>query len=79
VFENRVLRGIFGPKRDDIIGGRKNCLISFITCVLFSKCNYNDKIKEDEKDRGCSTHGGKGGMHTRFWWQSRKEKATRKT
>jgi hypothetical protein len=21
VFENRVLRGIFGPKRDDVIGG----------------------------------------------------------
>jgi hypothetical protein len=23
VFENRVLRGIFGPKRDEVIGGRR--------------------------------------------------------
>jgi hypothetical protein len=23
VFENRVLRGIFGPKRDEAIGGRR--------------------------------------------------------
>jgi hypothetical protein len=22
VFENRALRGIFGPKRDEVIGGR---------------------------------------------------------
>jgi hypothetical protein len=22
VFENRVLRGIFGPKRDEVIGGK---------------------------------------------------------
>jgi hypothetical protein len=36
VFENRVLRRIFGPKRDDVtgeeIGG--NCIMmSFITCT----------------------------------------------
>jgi hypothetical protein len=23
VFENRVLRGIFGPKRDEVIGGER--------------------------------------------------------
>jgi hypothetical protein len=32
VFENRVLRRIFGPKRDDVTGG--NCIMrSFITCT----------------------------------------------
>jgi hypothetical protein len=25
VSENRVLRGIFGSKRDDVIGGWRNC------------------------------------------------------
>jgi hypothetical protein len=30
VFENRVLRGIFGPKTDEVIGGWR----SFITCTL---------------------------------------------
>jgi hypothetical protein len=35
VFENRVLRTIFGPKRDEVIGGGENCIIrSFITCTL---------------------------------------------
>jgi hypothetical protein len=35
VFENRALRRIFGPKRDEVTGGwRKNCIMSFITCTL---------------------------------------------
>jgi hypothetical protein len=35
VFENRVLRRIFEPKRDEMIGGGENCTVrSFITCTL---------------------------------------------
>jgi hypothetical protein len=31
VFENRVLRRIFGPKRDEVTGGRrKHCIIRMI-------------------------------------------------
>jgi hypothetical protein len=31
VFENRVLRGIFGPKRDEVTGEGENCILrSFI-------------------------------------------------
>jgi hypothetical protein len=26
-FENRVLRRIFGPKRDKVIGGWRNCIM----------------------------------------------------
>jgi hypothetical protein len=26
---------------------------------LFAKCNYNDKVKEDEMGRTCSTNGEK--------------------
>jgi hypothetical protein len=34
VFENRVLRRIFGPKRDEVTGGWRNCIMrSFITCA----------------------------------------------
>jgi hypothetical protein len=34
VFENRVLRRIFGPKRDDVTGFGENCIMrSFITCT----------------------------------------------
>jgi hypothetical protein len=32
VFGNRVLRRMFGPKRDEVIGGWKNCILrNFIT------------------------------------------------
>jgi hypothetical protein len=35
VFGNRVLRRIFGPKRDKVTGGRKNCIMrSFVICTL---------------------------------------------
>jgi hypothetical protein len=35
VFENRLLRKIFGPKKDEVIEVRENCIMkSFITCTL---------------------------------------------
>jgi hypothetical protein len=35
LFENRVLRRIFGPKWDEVTGGWRNCIIRrFITCTL---------------------------------------------
>jgi hypothetical protein len=35
VFENRVLRRIFGPNRDEVTGEWRNYIMrSFITCTL---------------------------------------------
>jgi hypothetical protein len=35
VFENRVLRRIFGPKRDEMIKAGENYIMrSFITCIV---------------------------------------------
>jgi hypothetical protein len=35
VFENRVPRRIFGPKRDEVTGGCRNCVMrSFMICTL---------------------------------------------
>jgi hypothetical protein len=35
VFENKVLRRIFGPKRDKVMGGVRNCIIrSFVICII---------------------------------------------
>jgi hypothetical protein len=35
VFENRVLRRIFGPKRDEVTKVGESCVMrSFITCTL---------------------------------------------
>jgi hypothetical protein len=35
IFENRVLRRIFGPKRDEVTGGWKSCIMrSCMVCTL---------------------------------------------
>jgi hypothetical protein len=44
VFEKKMLRRIFIPERDEVVGGRRNCIMgSFITCTLY---NHNDQVKE---------------------------------
>jgi hypothetical protein len=48
VFENRVLRGIFGPKRDDVTGERRksHTVGSFIICthqqILLGRSNQGE-------------------------------------
>jgi hypothetical protein len=44
VFENKVLRRIFGPKRDEVTRGWRKL--------------HNDQVKEDKMGRACSTNGG---------------------
>jgi hypothetical protein len=56
VFENWVLRRIFVPKRDAVIGGWRK--LHHEELVLFPKYNYNDEVKEDEIVWACSMHGG---------------------
>jgi hypothetical protein len=34
VFENRALRGIFGPERDEVIGGGENCITRGSSSIL---------------------------------------------
>jgi hypothetical protein len=59
VFENRVLKRIFGPKRGEVTRGWGNCIMrSFITCI-FAKYNKNVQVKEVEMGRACSTNGGR--------------------
>jgi hypothetical protein len=53
VFENRVLRGIFGSKRDEVTGGWRKLhdLYSF-------QYNQNYQVKEDEVGGACRANGG---------------------
>jgi hypothetical protein len=48
VFENRVLRRIFGPKRDEVVGGWRK---------LHNE-ELHDQVKEDSMGGACSTNGG---------------------
>jgi hypothetical protein len=58
VFENRVLRRIFGPKRDEVTGERRK-LHSGELHNLYSVPfhHYACEIKENEVGRTCGTHG----------------------
>jgi hypothetical protein len=74
VFENRVLRRIFGPKRDDIIGSWRK-LHDEELHNLYSSPNIIIMIKS-RKMRWAGHVGrmGRRKMHTWFWWKSWKER-----
>jgi hypothetical protein len=52
VFENRVLRRIFGPKWDEITGEWKK------KCIMRTFVIWNIQVAEDEMAGPCSTNGG---------------------
>jgi hypothetical protein len=55
VFENRVLRGMCGPKRDEVTGGWRK-LHNEELHNLYSSPSIIRMI--DEMGRACSTNGG---------------------
>jgi hypothetical protein len=56
VFENRVLRRIFGPKRDEVTGNGENYIMRAEWSVLLTQYRAGDKI-ENEMGGACSTYG----------------------
>jgi len=64
VFENRVLRGVFGLKWDEVTGGwRKlhNKELNDLYCSL--DIVYGDQIEKNEVSKTCSTYGGSRGVY----------------
>jgi len=58
VFENRVLRRIFGPKTDELTEEwRKLHMRSLIICTAHPVF-LSDKIEKNENGRACSTYRG---------------------
>jgi hypothetical protein len=74
VFENRVLRRIFGLKRDEAIGGWRKlhneelhnlyCSPSIIRMIKSRRIRW----------AGHEARMGRRGMYIGFWWESRKER-----
>jgi hypothetical protein len=74
VFENRVLRRIFGLKRDEVTGGWRK-LHNEELRNLYSLPNIIVIIKIRRMRRaGRVTQMGRRGMHVGYLWESQKER-----
>ena len=77
VFENRVLRRVFGPKRDDV---RREWIklnnVSLIICIPHQiPYRSGDKIEKNEPGGACSTYG-RGETYTGFWRENLRKRTT---
>jgi hypothetical protein len=63
VFENEVLRRLFGPKRDEVMGVEKTTSRRASCSVLLTKYHLGDKVTKTEMGRTCGTYGGEK-VHT---------------
>ena len=61
MFENRVLRKIFGFKRDEMKGWRR-----IHNKELYDLCSSGDHIKTNEIGEACGMYGGRRGAY-RVW------------
>jgi hypothetical protein len=79
VFENRVLRGIFGPKRDEVMGEwRKLCsgeLHNLYSSPIIIRQFKSRRMRWAGHVHACE----RGETCTGFWWESPKEKITWKS
>ena len=58
VFENKVLRRIFGPRRDEVTGDWRRLHNEEIKCfVHLTQYCAGDKIKKNEMGWACGAYG----------------------
>jgi hypothetical protein len=66
-----VLRRIFGPKRDEVTGGSKNCILrslysppstSIIRMIMLRRMRWAWNVARMGR-----------GIHIEYWWESQKE------
>jgi hypothetical protein len=79
VFENRVLRRVFGPKRDEVTGELRKLhnkelndlysLLNIVWVVKLRRMRWAGHVAHMGKDKGC----------TGCWWGGLRERAIRET
>jgi hypothetical protein len=73
VFENRVLRKIFGPKRDEVVGGWRKLHNEKLHNLYCSQSIIRMIKSRRMRCVGHVARMGRRGMHIGFWWERRKE------
>ena len=58
LFENRVLRRVFGPKRDEVTGEWRKPHNEELNDVLLTQYCAGGKIETNETGRACGAYGG---------------------
>jgi len=80
VSENRALRRIFGPEKDEATGeGRQLCKEELICCVIFTKYYLGDQIKKNKMGELCSTYEGEERCIQDFGGETQRKEMTWKT
>jgi len=71
VFQNRALRRIFGPKRDEVTGEwRKLHNVELNDLLLLTQYFASNKIKKNEMGGACGTYGGGERRVQGFGWET---------
>jgi hypothetical protein len=74
VFENRVLKRIFVPKRDEVTGGRRKLYNEELNNLYFSPSIIRMiKSRRMRWDGHVARMGGIRGMHIGFLWERQEE------
>jgi hypothetical protein len=73
VFENRVLRGIFGPKLDEVTGGWRKLHAGELH-NLYSSPSIIRMIKSRRIRWAGHVASIRRGMRIRSWWESQMER-----
>jgi hypothetical protein len=75
VFENKVLKMIFGPKKDEVAEVWRKLLNKELH-DLYSSSSINRVIKSRMMrwDGACNTNGVRRGTSIDCWWESQRER-----
>ena len=71
MFENRVLRRILRPKKDEVTGNGENYIMRSL--VICTPC-VGGKIKKNEMGGACDAYWGRVEVCTGFWWGNLRER-----
>jgi hypothetical protein len=75
VLENRVLRRMFGSKRDEVTGGWRKLYKEELRKLYSSPNIFVIRMIKSRRMRwaGHVTRMARRGMHIGYWWESQKE------